>query len=116
MERHDATEFAEGWIRAWNHRDVDAALSYFADDAVFTSLTAKRVIPSSEGVIRGKDALAAYWRAALLLNPALRFELIDVFVGVDTVAIQYANESGRRIVEVFKFENGKIVSGHATQA
>jgi hypothetical protein len=41
----------------------------------------------------------------------LRFELIDVFVGVDTVAVQYANEAGHRIVEVFTFENGMPING-----
>ena len=50
--------FAKAWLTAWNRRDVDAVLAHFHDDVVFTSPVAAQVMPDSNGVVRGKAALA----------------------------------------------------------
>jgi hypothetical protein len=39
-------------VRAWNAHDIEAALSHFHDDVVFTSLVAARVLPETGGVVR----------------------------------------------------------------
>ncbi len=106
--------FATAWIEAWNVRDVEAVLAHYADDVVFTSPTAARVVPESDGVIRGKDALRRYWTRALDGHPDLRFELLDVYAGVETVALRYRNQAGARVVEVMTFRDGLIAVGHAT--
>lgn len=80
----DPVEFANRWISAWNRRDVDAVLSYYADEVVFSSPTALRVVPESGGVVRGKGALRSYWIRALEGNPDLEFSLLGVYSGIDT--------------------------------
>ena len=65
-------EFAERWIEAWNSRDIEAVLTHYADDVIFTSPTAARFVPESGGTILGKDALRSYWTVALQANPDLR--------------------------------------------
>jgi|TARA_A200000159_G_C7027405_1_gene216493 ketosteroid isomerase-like protein len=65
--------FAEGWIRAWNRRDLEVVLSHFRDDAVFLSPVAAKYVGSSR--IEGKTALADYWRSALDKLTALAFTL-----------------------------------------
>jgi len=45
-------EFAERWIAAWNARDIEAVLTDYSDDVVFTSPTAARFIPESGGTRR----------------------------------------------------------------
>lgn len=109
----DAAEFAADWIRAWNARDVEAVLTYYADDIVFTSPTAARVVPESGGVVRGKDALRSYWVKALETNPDLAFTLIGVYVGVDTIVLHYRNQHGAYVTEVVTFRDGLICVGHA---
>ena len=59
----DAEKFAAEWAAAWNRRDAEAVLTHFRDDIIFTSPTALAVIGSP--VVRGKDALRAYWSTAL---------------------------------------------------
>ena len=61
----DPKPFAEHWLAAWNAHDLDAVMALFHDDIVFTSPLAMKIVPDSEGVLRGKEALKAYWRAAL---------------------------------------------------
>jgi ketosteroid isomerase-like protein len=77
--------FAEDWSAAWNRPDVDALLTHFHDDVVFTSPVAARVVPESAGVVRGKAALRAY-----------------------------RNQSGALVNEVLEFDGGLVCRGHGT--
>jgi hypothetical protein len=65
--------FAENWIAAWNRRDVDAVLAHFADDAQFMSPVARNFV--GRPVLRNKQELADYWRAALDRISILEFRL-----------------------------------------
>lgn len=50
-----------------------------------------------DGVLVGKSRVGEYWRESMSLEPTLRFELIDVLVGVDQLTIYYPN-IGRKVV------------------
>ena len=76
MTREMSEEFAAGWAEAWNRRAVDAVLEHFHEDVVFTSPTALAVV--GQPIIRGKDALRAYWIAALHGIGSLRFTVDHV--------------------------------------
>jgi ketosteroid isomerase-like protein len=114
MSVPEPAQFADQWIRAWNARDPEAVLAHYADDATFTSPVAARVVPESRGVIRGKEALRDYWGRALQGNGDLHFLLLGVYVGVDTLVVNYENQRGVRLAEVMIFENGLITRGQAT--
>ena len=101
--------FSPHWLAAWNAHDVEAVLQHFADDVVFSSPVAARVIPGSDGVIRGKDALRGYWTHALGLVPDLRFELIGVYTGVGSIVINYRNQRGGLVNEVLIFDDDGLV-------
>jgi ketosteroid isomerase-like protein len=105
--------FAERWIELWNARDLEGVLTHYAEDVVFTSPTALRFAADSGGTIRGKPALRDYWTRALGANPELRFTLIDVYAGIDTLVVHYRNQLGAPISEVMVFRDGRVVTGHA---
>lgn len=102
--------FARSWLDAWNCRDIDAVLSHFAEDAVFSSPLAAQIVAGSDGVVRGKQALRSYWTAALERNAGLHFELIDVYAGVDALVINYRNTDGGSVNEVLIFGPDGLVS------
>ena len=106
--------FTAAWLRAWNAHDVEAVLAHFHDDVVFTSPVAARVLPDCHGVVRGKDALRAYWNAALATIPGLRFEVVGVYRGVTTLVIQYRNQDGGLVNEVLEFDGDRVRRGHGT--
>ena len=106
--------FAERWIAAWNARDLDAVLRMFADDAVFSSPLAAKVMPESGGTVRGKAAMQDYWSAALAQNPELHFELTTLHAGVDILLIGFRMNGGAERVEVLRFEGGLAVEGFGT--
>jgi chromate reductase, NAD(P)H dehydrogenase (quinone) len=111
---HGAAEFAARWERAWNAHDLDALLAHFAPDVVFTSPVAAQLLPDGDGVIRGREALRAYWSHALRLLPDLHFTVEEVYAGLDTIAIAYRNHAGNGVCEVLRFDGALVVAGHAT--
>jgi ketosteroid isomerase-like protein len=114
MTGDEAAEFAAHWVTAWNSGDVEAVLAHFAEDAVFTSPLADRVVPGSGGVMSGKDALRHYWTTALKLNPGLHFDLLGVYWGVDTLVIRFRTQDGTDRCEVLTFASGLVTTGHGT--
>ncbi len=114
MATPDPDRFAQQWLTAFNAHDIEAVLAHFADDVVFTSPVATRVVPDSAGVIRGKAALREYWTTALERVPELRFELVGVYAGIDILVINYRNQAGGLVNEVLTFADGLVVAGHGT--
>ncbi|MDX6698591.1 MAG: hypothetical protein QOE65_1988 [Solirubrobacteraceae bacterium] len=114
MKTPNPVAFADQWVKAWNARDIEAVLSHFADDVVFTSPTAARLVPESGGTVHGKHALRSYWTCALEGSPDLHFELLGVYVGVETLVLHYRDQLGTMVSEVLAFRNGLVAAGHAT--
>jgi hypothetical protein len=113
MTTPEPLAFSAAWLAAWNAHDVEAVLAHFHDDVVFTSPTAARVVPGSGGVVRGKEALRAYWSEGLRLVPDLHFVVERVHAGVGVLVITYRNQTGGLVDEVLVFDGGLVVEGHA---
>ncbi len=114
MDQQAARAFADRWITLWNTGDLERLLEHFADDVVFTSPTAARLIDGCDGVVRGKSALRAYWALGLDRTPQLRFEMVGLYVGIDTLVINFQDQTGALVNEVLTFDGPLIVEGHAT--
>ncbi len=114
MSTPDPDEFSHAWLTAFNAHDLEAVLDHFHDDAVFTSPVAARALPGSNGVVRGKEALHAYWTLALERVPNLRVELLGVYAGVDTLVLNYRNQAGGLACEVLTFDGALVRQGHGT--
>lgn len=105
--------FAEQWVRDWNAHDIDALLTHFTDDIVFTSPVAVRLF-GGDGVIRGKEALRKYWAEGVRLIPDLRFEVLAVYAGISTLVVNYRNQAGGVVCEVLTFDGPLVREGHGT--
>lgn len=108
MNREFAEQFAIEWIDAWNSHDLDRVLSHYTDDFVMSSPYIREIAGEPSGTLTGKQAVARYWAAALEKMPGLRFELIGVLAGVDSLVIYYRGVRGMA-AEVFYFNaDGKV--------
>jgi hypothetical protein len=81
---------------------------------MFTSPMARLIMPDCDGVIKGKDSLRVYWHEGLRRIPDLHFELIDFYVGVNALVINYRNQKGACVNEVLLFDGDVVVEGHGT--
>lgn len=85
----DAQQFARSWISSWNSHNMDAILSHYSDDIEITSPMIKLAAGIEHGSLKGKEPVADYWRKALQKIPDLHFELIEVTIGINSVALYY---------------------------
>ncbi|MGO9963948.1 MAG: nuclear transport factor 2 family protein [Acidimicrobiales bacterium] len=114
MNRSEAAEFVDAWVKAWNAHDLGVVLSHFCDDVVFSSPLAAQLVAGSDGVIRGKQALRQYWEEGLRRIPDLRFEIERVYVGVEVLVINYRNQNGGLVNEVLIFDGDLVKEGYGT--
>ena len=114
MDLAEANEFVDAWLRAWNDHDLDRVLEHFTDDGVFTSPLAAQLLTGSGGVVHGKAALRQYWGEGIRRIPDLHFEVVDVYLGVDVLVINYRNQRGVLVNEVLGFDGPRVGWGHGT--
>lgn len=108
LTRDFAERFADEWIAAWNSHDLDRILAHYRDDFTMSSPRIAAVVHEAGGVLRGKKAVADYWRSALSNTPNLRFALNGVYLGADSLALHYQSARGPA-VEVFFFDDDGLV-------
>jgi len=112
-----AQAFARAWVQAWNRLDAEAVLAHYAEDAVFISPKAERIVGTPR--LAGKSALRAYWQAALSQISSLHFELDAAFWSArsETLTVLYRASLGGsppvRATEVMRFRGGQVVQGEA---
>ena len=110
IDRAWAEAFARDWVNAWNAHDIERIFSHYSDDFEMTSpLIVERMgVPS--GRLKGKNAIRPYWVSGLSMSPSLRFELLNVMVCVNSLAILYRSvTAGRLVIEYFQFDDNRQV-------
>jgi len=115
MTNDEAKQFAEHWVSAWNKHDLENILSHYTDDFEMTTPMIQRLLGIATGTLKGKKAVGDYWKAALQKMPDLRFSVIDVTAGVDSVSIYYNAVLDKRAIETFFFNlDGKVFKAFAS--
>jgi len=109
MRPPDVEQFATEWIEAWNRHDLDAILSHYADDVVFTSPFVVTLLGIPDGTVRGKAALRTYFAKGLAAYPALHFESMRVLSGVDSVVLYYRSVKDLTAAEVMAFDDRGLI-------
>jgi ketosteroid isomerase-like protein len=101
--------FAKEWIQAWNQRDVEAVVSHYSEDVEFQSPLVVKLLGEASGIVSGKQNLREYFGKALTAFPGdLGFELLEVYVGVDSLLVHF-QAKGRKAIEVMELNReGKI--------
>ena len=95
-----AKQFAEEWIGAWNQRDIQEIIRHYADAIEFWSPRIVSHYGIEAGVIRDKSVLVRYFIHGLDTQPKLKFTLLNVLRGVDSICIYYRRENGTEVAEV----------------
>src|SRR5262249_21002445 len=109
MTRSDALRYAAEWIAAWNRLDIESVLATSEDSVTFTSPRALATVGVS--TVHGKEALRAYWAAALARVSSLRFVLERTIWDPETheLAIVYVSEvngDAKQVSENLRFGKG----------
>jgi ketosteroid isomerase-like protein len=116
IDKGFAERFAEDWIAAWNSHDLDRVLAHYENDFEMSSPIIPALVGEPSGKLKGKAAVGSYWAKALQKLPDLRFELVTVLAGVDSVTVYYRGHRGMA-AEVLHFgPSGKVRAAFAHYA
>lgn len=78
-------------------------MDHYDEQVELTSPVALALLKNGNGVIHGKAALREYFKRGLQAYPQIRFELLDVLWGVETIVLCYANKvRGSKTAEVMQ--------------
>ncbi|AKD53851.1 nuclear transport factor 2 family protein [Spirosoma radiotolerans] len=106
MTKEFATAFAQRWVESWNAHDLEKTLSFYSEDFIIETPMALLLYPQSGGTVVGKSEVSKYWAIGLKKNPHLRFELLDVLVGVNSLGIHLFNaSSNKKSIELMCFNS-----------
>ncbi len=99
-------EFARDWVGAWNAHDLEKILTHYSEDFTIETPMAAKLYPQSHGTVLGKSEVRKYWAIGLEKNPTLKFEILDVLVGVNSIGLYLINtSSNKKSVELMSFNN-----------
>lgn len=96
-------KFAQQWVDAWNVRDLELLLSFYAETIQLRSPFAK--LYTSDGTVRGKSALRSYWSEVMKRAPNIDLKLIATYPGHLALALHYRDEVGRNVMETMWFDD-----------
>ena len=108
ISRKAGDRFARQWEASWNSHDIDRIIGYYAEDVVLVSPIAGELLGDPE--VRGIEPVRKYFTKGLEAYPDLRFEVLDVFCGVDSLVLHYVNQNGTRASEFMQLDpEGRVV-------
>ncbi len=111
MESPTAT--AHAWFDAFNAYNLEQLLILYHDDAEHYSPKLKVRQPETNGIIKGKAALRAWWQDAFDRLPTLHYEVIRLTPYENRVFMEYVrhvvNKEDLYVGEMLEIENGLIV-------
>lgn len=109
LTESQAHTLALHWVKAWNSHDLDQIMSYYVEDIVLVSPVAAKILNEPSGKVIGKNALREYFKKGLEVYPNLKFELIDVMWGIESVVLYYINQKGTKTGEFMEVDStGKV--------
>lgn len=108
LDHRSAAVFAEHWYAAWNAHDVEAVMSHYRADIVFTSPFA--VHGDAAKTMHGHDEVTRHVRRAFARVPDLQFEPLDLLVAPTSVVLHYRGVLGLLVAEYMELDGDERVS------
>jgi hypothetical protein len=113
MTEQEAIAIAQNWLHDWNQHNLDAILSHYADDVEFTSPLIAKLTRYENGIITDKAALREYFATGLAAYPDLKFEPLQILVGVNSIVIYYRSVQGLLAAECITINSQGLIA-HST--
>jgi hypothetical protein len=107
-----AGAIATEWIAAWNAHDLNRIMSQYAPEVEYSSPLVPSILGEGQAKLRGLSALRQYFTNVLAAHPELVFRLCHVYVGFDSLVVEYLGVENLHTSETMTFDR----SGHVRQA
>lgn len=111
--KNENSKIVEKWFEAFNSKDLGLLLSLYNDKAEHFSPKLKIRQPETNGLIKGKEQLRAWWKDAFERLPGLHYQPGYSIADDNNVFVEYTRtvpgEDDMIVGEVLFFENGLII-------
>jgi len=105
---------ARKWFEAFNRHELERLLALYDDNAAHYSPKLKIRQPETNGYVKGKDALRAWWQDAFDRLPTLHYEVTSLTANNERVFMEYVRQVGNEpdmlVAEVLEIKDGLIVA------
>lgn len=105
---------ANKWFDAFNEHNLEQLLSLYDDYAAHYSPKLKIRQPETNGYVKGKAALRAWWQDAFDRLRTLHYKVTTLTANDERVFMEYirqvAGEEDMLVAEVLEIKNGLIVA------
>lgn len=109
LTKDDAMKLTSEWVAAWNAHDLERILAHYEESVELTSPVAARLLGRPDGKVVGKADLRAYFERGLEAFPDLHFSFEELFCGLNSMVLLYANQKGTRVGEFMELSPaGKV--------
>jgi ketosteroid isomerase-like protein len=113
MNDSELIEIAQRWFGAFNNKDLKSLLLLYDDNAEHFSPKLKLRHPETKGLIKGKNALRAWWQDAFNRLPSLHYETVRLTPHEDRIFMEYIRhvngEDDLYVGEMLEIQNRLIV-------
>jgi hypothetical protein len=120
METNQLIEIATRWFAAFNEHNLENLLKLYDDQAEHYSPKLKVRHPETQGLIKGKGALRAWWKDAFQRLPTLQYEVTRLTPFDDRVFMEYlrhvSGEEDMLVGEMLEVRNGLIIKSSVFHA
>jgi ketosteroid isomerase-like protein len=114
MSTDQLNKIAQQWFDAFNAHDLEKLLALYEEDAEHFSPKLKSLYPETNGLIKGKNDLRAWWRDAFERLPSLQYEVIRFTPHDDRVFMEYIRhvkgEEDIYVGEMLEVKDGRIIA------
>lgn len=114
MQPEALEKIAYAWFAAFNEHNLENLLSLYHDEAVHYSPKLKIRQPETNGLVKGKAALRAWWQDSFDRLPTLHYVVTSLTANNDRVFMEYtrqvAGEPDMLVGEVLEVKDGMIVA------
>ena len=111
---NDLLHIARQWLSAFNEHNLEKLLALYAQDAVHYSPKLKLRHPETNGLIKGKENLHAWWKDAFDRLPTLQYKATSLTANSEQVFMEYVRlvkgEESLLVAEVLEINDNLIVS------
>jgi len=105
---------ARKWFEAFNRHELERLLMLYDDNAAHYSPKLKIRQPETNGYVKGKGALRAWWQDAFDRLPTLHYVVTSLTANDERVFMEYIrqveNEPDMLVAEVLEIKDGLIVA------
>lgn len=114
MEAKDIEYIAIKWFDAFNNKKLENLLDLYDENAEHFSPKLKIRQPETEGFVKGRTAMGAWWQDAFDRLPTLNYKVRSLTANDNRVFMEYvrtvAGEEDMLVAEVLEVRDGKIVA------